>query len=93
VEEFNPEGEKFNPTEHDAQLLVPDPSKEPNTVAFVIQTGWRIGSRILRPARVACVQAPPKPPKAKAPKKEKKVKKSEKEEKKEKGKDKEEESE
>lgn len=52
VEEFNPEGEKFNPSFHEAMFMVDDDKKEPNTVAVVMQTGWKIGDRVLRAAKV-----------------------------------------
>jgi molecular chaperone GrpE len=46
---------------------VPDPSVPNGTVAQVIQAGYRIGERILRPALVGVAKGGPKPPRADAP--------------------------
>lgn len=56
VVQFNPEGEKFDPHHHEAVFVVNDPSKENNTVATVMQTGWKIGDRNLRAAKVGIVK-------------------------------------
>jgi molecular chaperone GrpE len=56
VEEFNPEGKIFDPQLHEAVFMVDDKTKDPNTVAVVVQTGWTIGRRVLRAAKVGCVQ-------------------------------------
>ena len=53
-------GEKFDPSKHEAVFLVDDPSKEPHTIAQVMQTGWVIGSRVLRAAKVGTVKERPK---------------------------------
>ena len=60
VKMFSPQGEKFDPNFHQAMYEVPDPSATPGTVAQVIQAGYLIGERVLRPAMVAVVKAPPK---------------------------------
>jgi molecular chaperone GrpE len=60
VKMFSPLGEKFDPNFHQAMYEVPDPSATPGTVAQVIQAGYLIGERVLRPAMVAVVKAPPK---------------------------------
>jgi molecular chaperone GrpE len=60
VKMFSPLGEKFDPNFHQAMYEVPDPSAAPGTVAQVIQAGYLIGERVLRPAMVAVVKAPPK---------------------------------
>jgi molecular chaperone GrpE len=60
VKMFSPLGEKFDPNFHQAMYEVPDPSAAPGTVAQVIQAGYLIGERVLRPAMVAIVKAPPK---------------------------------
>ena len=56
VVEFDPTGEKFDPSSHEACFTVPDESKDPNTVHSVIQTGWKIGERVLRAAKVGVVK-------------------------------------
>ena len=60
VKMFSPLGEKFDPNFHQAMYEVPDSRRAPGTVAQVIQAGYMIGERVLRPAMVAVVKAPPK---------------------------------
>lgn len=60
VKRFSPLGEKFDPNVHQAMYEVPDASAAPGTVAQVIQDGYKIGERVLRPAMVAVFKAPPK---------------------------------
>ena len=52
VRRFDPAGEKFDPNVHQAMYEVPDPSVPAGTIAQVIQSGYMIGERILRPALV-----------------------------------------
>lgn len=56
VVQFDPKGEKFNPNLHDAVYTIPDPDLEPNTVGQVMQSGWKIGDRVLRAAKVGIVK-------------------------------------
>jgi len=49
---INPDGEAFDPEKHEAISVVEDDKKEPNTVINVIQRGFTIQNRILRPAKV-----------------------------------------
>lgn len=56
VEEYNPEGEAFNPNYHEAMFVVEDQTKEPNTICVVLQSGWKIGDRVLRASKVGCVK-------------------------------------
>ena len=60
VKMFSPLGEKFDPNFHQAMYEVPDPAATPGTVVQVIQAGYLIGERVLRPAMVAVAKAPPK---------------------------------
>src|SRR3954469_21480416 len=53
VKKFEPAGEKFDPNFQQAMYEVPDPSVPPGTVVQVVQAGYMIGDRILRPALVA----------------------------------------
>jgi molecular chaperone GrpE len=53
VRELDPKGEKFDPNFHQAMYEVPDPESAPGTVVQVMQTGYAIGERVLRPALVA----------------------------------------
>ncbi|HYD76419.1 nucleotide exchange factor GrpE [Ramlibacter sp.] len=53
VLEVNPAvGDKFDPHLHQAISMVPAPGQEPNTVASVLQKGYLIADRVLRPALV-----------------------------------------
>ncbi|MDC3389014.1 nucleotide exchange factor GrpE, partial [bacterium] len=56
VETVNPIGEKFNPDLHEAVTMVPMPDKTSNTVLEVIQTGFTLNGRLVRPALVIVVQ-------------------------------------
>ncbi len=49
---LSPDGESFDPERHEAISVVEDDKKEPNTVIDVIQRGFTIQNRILRPAKV-----------------------------------------
>jgi molecular chaperone GrpE len=53
VRKFDPAGEKFDPNVHQAMYEIPDPSVPAGTIAQVIQSGYMIGERVLRPALVA----------------------------------------
>jgi molecular chaperone GrpE len=52
-----PAGTKFDPHQHQAISMVPAPGQEPNTVVAVLQKGYLIAERVLRPALVT-VTAP-----------------------------------
>jgi molecular chaperone GrpE len=51
IEEINPEGAVFNPEQHEAMMAQPSDAA-PNTVLAVIQRGYQLNGRLLRPARV-----------------------------------------
>src|SRR6266436_1108386 len=61
VKKFEPLDEKFDPNLHQAMLEVSDPSRPAGTVAQVIQPGYMIGERVLRPALVAVAKGGPRP--------------------------------
>jgi len=52
VKKFDPAGQKFDPNVHQAMYEVPDESVPSGTVVHVVQAGYMIGDRILRPALV-----------------------------------------
>ena len=52
VRRLEPAGQKFDPNLHQAMLEVPDPSVPSGTVVQVMQPGYTIGERVLRPALV-----------------------------------------
>ncbi|PLW76213.1 nucleotide exchange factor GrpE [Cohaesibacter celericrescens] len=60
VKKLNPEGEKFDPNYHQAMFEVPNPDVPNNTVVQVIQAGYVIGTRMLRPAMVGVSKGGPK---------------------------------
>jgi molecular chaperone GrpE len=60
VKKFEPLGEKFDPNLHQAMYEVPDPSRPAGTVAQVVQPGYMIGERMLRPALVGIAKGGPK---------------------------------
>ena len=62
VKKFSPEGEKFDPNVHQAMYEVQDSDLPPGHVAQVIQAGYMLGDRVLRPALVAVTKAAPKSP-------------------------------
>ena len=58
VELINPLGEPFNPEFHQAMAMVPNPDAEPNSVMDVMQKGFTLNGRLLRPAMVVVAKAP-----------------------------------
>jgi molecular chaperone GrpE len=56
LERFSPEGEKFNPNEHEATFMSPQAGKEDNTVFHVQQKGFKLNGRVLRAAKVGVVK-------------------------------------
>jgi molecular chaperone GrpE len=60
VKKFTPAGEKFDPNFHQAMYEVPDSELPAGHVAQVIQAGYMLGDRVLRPALVAVVKSAPK---------------------------------
>ncbi|MGE4372118.1 MAG: nucleotide exchange factor GrpE [Xanthobacter sp.] len=57
---IDPKGEKFDPNKHQAMFEVPDPSVPSGTVVQVVQAGYLIGERVLRPAMVGVSRGGPK---------------------------------
>jgi molecular chaperone GrpE len=60
VKTIDAKGEKFNPEFHQAMYEVESTEVPPGAVAEVVQTGYAIGDRVLRPAMVAVAKAPAK---------------------------------
>ncbi len=56
VETVDPVGETFNPELHEAVTMVPMPDKKSNTVLEVVQIGFTLNDRLVRPAMVIVVQ-------------------------------------
>jgi molecular chaperone GrpE len=62
VRKFDPSGEKFDPNFQQAMYEVPDASVPPGTVVQVVQAGYTIGDRVLRPALVGIAKGGAKAP-------------------------------
>ena len=60
VRQFTPLGEKFDPNLHQAMFEVPDATVPAGSVVQVVQPGYMIGDRILRPALVGVSKGGPK---------------------------------
>ncbi|MBX5460189.1 MAG: nucleotide exchange factor GrpE [Steroidobacteraceae bacterium] len=56
--EIDPLGQPFDPERHEAMLVQPSDTAEPNTVLKVVQRGYEVNGRLLRPARVIVAKAP-----------------------------------
>lgn len=52
IREIDPHGEPFDPAAHEAVLMQESATAEPNSVLQVVQRGYEINGRLLRPARV-----------------------------------------
>jgi molecular chaperone GrpE len=61
VARMDVEGKPFDPAFHEALGAIPVDGCEPNTVARVIQAGYLLGDRVLRPAKVLVAAAAPAP--------------------------------
>jgi molecular chaperone GrpE len=60
VQKLEPIGQKFDPNFHQAMFEVPNPEVPNNTVVQVVQAGYTIGERVLRPAMVGVAKGGPK---------------------------------
>jgi molecular chaperone GrpE len=68
VKKLEPQGQKFDPNLHQAMFEIPDQSVLPaGTVVQVMQPGYTIGERVLRPALVGVSEGRPKAPPARRP--------------------------
>jgi molecular chaperone GrpE len=60
VQKLDPRGQKFDPHRHQAMFEVPDEQVPAGTVVQVVQAGYTIGERVLRPALVGVAKGGPK---------------------------------
>ena len=60
VKKLDPKGQKFDPNLHQAIFEAPDETVPAGTVSQVVQSGWTIGDRVLRPAMVGVSKGGPK---------------------------------
>lgn len=58
IEQVNPVGEPFDPDLHEAMSMIEAPSAEPNSVVDVLQKGYTLNGRLLRPAMVIVAKVP-----------------------------------
>ena len=58
ITEIDPLGEPFDPARHEAMLAKASATAEPNSVLQVIQPGYELNGRLLRPARVIVAKEP-----------------------------------
>ena len=56
VTQYDPLGEKFDAKLHEAVFTVAKSEKENDTIEVVMNTGWKIGDRVLRAAKVGVVK-------------------------------------
>jgi molecular chaperone GrpE len=60
VKKLEPQGQKFDPNFHQAMFEVPNPDVPHNSVVQVVQDGYAIADRVLRPAMVGVAKGGPK---------------------------------
>ncbi|MGH8304637.1 MAG: nucleotide exchange factor GrpE [Steroidobacteraceae bacterium] len=58
VTPIDPLGEPFDPARHEAMMTQESVTAEPNSVLQVVQPGYELNGRLLRPARVVVARAP-----------------------------------
>ena len=58
LEQIDPAGEPFDPELHEAMTVLPSPEHDENTVLEVLQKGYRLHDRLIRPARVVVSSKP-----------------------------------
>jgi len=57
IEQLDPLGEPFDPNAHEAMSVVENPDMEPNSVFAVVQKGYKLNERLVRPAMVMVTKA------------------------------------
>lgn len=55
---LDPQGEPFDPQRHEAMAMQPSTTAEPDSVLQVVQRGYELNGRLLRPARVIVARSP-----------------------------------
>ena len=58
ISEIDPAGQPFDPEQHEAMAMQPSAEQPPDTVLTVVQKGYVLNGRLLRPARVIVARAP-----------------------------------
>ena len=62
IVEIDPQGQRFNPDFHEAMSIQERSDVEPNTVVTVVQKGYTLNERLIRPAMVIVAQGAPSSP-------------------------------
>ena len=57
IKGVHPHGEAFNPEHHQAMTMIDSPEHEPNTIIDVMQKGYLLNERLVRPAMVVVASA------------------------------------
>lgn len=60
LKRLDPLGERFDPKVHEAMFEIPDPSQPQGTVGQVLEVGYQLGARLVRPAKVGVTKGGPK---------------------------------
>ena len=63
IESIDPTGEPFNPEYHEAMSMLENPDAEPGSVLEVVQKGYTLNDRLVRPARVLVAKETSEPKK------------------------------
>ena len=58
LETIDPEGEAFDPEHHEAMTMLPSPNHDENTVLTVLEKGYKLHERLIRPAKVVVSRKP-----------------------------------
>ena len=58
IEAIDPEGHPFDPEHHQAMTMLESPDHEPDTVVSVMQKGYKLNDRLVRPAMVVVSKSP-----------------------------------
>jgi molecular chaperone GrpE len=58
IQQIDPAGARFDPEQHEAMAMQESSSAEPDSVLQVVQKGYQLNGRLLRPARVIVARAP-----------------------------------
>jgi molecular chaperone GrpE len=62
IVQVDPQGQKFDPAKHEAMAALESDDAEPNTVLNVVQKGYLLNDRLLRPAMVVVSKPAAQPP-------------------------------
>lgn len=58
LETIDPKGEVFDPEKHEAMTMLPSPEHDENTIIDVIEKGYKLHDRLIRPAKVVVSRKP-----------------------------------